>query len=125
MITIFQRKNCSSSQKTIFWFKKYNIKYQEYNINSIPKQQLVQVLSLTDGGFTSIVKIQGDAQTQSKIKKLYQKKSFNNALTYLKMHPEILRTPIIFSDNKILIGYNEDEIRKFLPKIYRKQNRNF
>ena len=35
-------------------------------------------------------------------------------------HPYVLQTPIIIDGNNYLIGYNEDEIRKFLPKEYRR-----
>lgn len=121
MVTIYYRKNCNSSKKALQWLKKHNIKYQGYSTNNIPKDTLLHILSLTDEGFTNILKIQGDKQTQLKIKKLYQMSTYS-ALTYLKKHPEILRSPIIFSENKILIGYNDDEIRKFIPQPHRYKN---
>lgn len=32
------------------------------------------------------------------------------------MFPQLLKTPIIFDDKKLLIGYNREEIRIFLPR---------
>lgn len=52
------------------------------------------------------------------MKKLYSL-SFSEALNYLLLYPELLRTPIIFSENKLLVGFNSDEIRKFIPSVYR------
>ncbi|MFQ6324407.1 ArsC/Spx/MgsR family protein [Lactococcus garvieae] len=42
--------------------------------------------------------------------------SFNEALDFVLSHTYILQAPIIIDGNNYLIGYNEDEIRKFLPK---------
>nr|WP_285004996.1 ArsC/Spx/MgsR family protein [Lactococcus garvieae] len=46
--------------------------------------------------------------------------SFNEALDFVLSHPYVLQTPIIIDGKNYLIGYNEDEIRKFLPKEYRR-----
>ena len=35
-------------------------------------------------------------------------------------NPSILRRPIIVEDNKLQVGYNEEEIRVFIPKEIRK-----
>ena len=34
-------------------------------------------------------------------------------------NPSILRRPIIIDDNKIQIGYNDDDIRVFIPRELR------
>ncbi|MFK4881504.1 MULTISPECIES: ArsC/Spx/MgsR family protein [Lactococcus] len=46
--------------------------------------------------------------------------SFSEALDFLISHPHLFQTPIITNDHTPLIGYNENEIRKFLPKEYRR-----
>ncbi len=52
-------------------------------------------------------------QNQNKIGKL-SSMSMEEALLYLTIHSELLSTPIIFSETKLLIGYNEIEIRQFI-----------
>lgn len=48
--------------------------------------------------------------------------NFNAAISYLETYPSLFRTPIIIKDNKVLIGYNMEEIRKYIPKNHRRKN---
>ena len=36
------------------------------------------------------------------------------------MNPTILRRPLIIDNKRLQVGYNDDEIRKFLPRKMRK-----
>lgn len=72
---------------------------------------------MTDDDLGNIIKHQVCSATK-KITELYSL-SFNEALFYLMLQPYLLRTPIIISSNKLPIGYNADEIRKFIPREYR------
>jgi regulatory protein spx len=40
---------------------------------------------------------------------------------YSQENPELLKTPLILEGNKLLVGYNKEQIRIFLPKIYRRK----
>ncbi|WEZ93328.1 ArsC/Spx/MgsR family protein (plasmid) [Lactiplantibacillus plantarum] len=44
----------------------------------------------------------------------------NTALQILCDYPKLLRRPIIVSNTKLQIGFNEDEIRKFIPRSIRR-----
>ena len=46
--------------------------------------------------------------------------TLNEALDYLLSNSDLLPTPIIMDEKNFLIGYNENEIRKFLPKKLRR-----
>ena len=37
-------------------------------------------------------------------------------------NPGLLRRPIILDDKRLQVGYNEDEIRRFLPRKYVRSN---
>ena len=37
----------------------------------------------------------------------------------IKDHPGLLRRPIIIDEKRLQVGYNEDEIRRFLPRKIR------
>ena len=39
----------------------------------------------------------------------------------IEENPSLLRRPIILDNKRMQIGFNEDEIRAFLPRSYRKQ----
>ncbi|MFQ6324169.1 ArsC/Spx/MgsR family protein [Lactococcus garvieae] len=46
----------------------------------------------------------------------------NEAINYIKVNPDFLRSPIIIEKDKVLIGYNPEQIRMFLPKEYRRKS---
>ncbi|WP_270318311.1 ArsC/Spx/MgsR family protein [Lactococcus petauri] len=48
--------------------------------------------------------------------------SLNEGINYLKVNPNLLRSPIIIEKDKVLIGYNPEQIRMFLPQAYRRKS---
>lgn len=50
----------------------------------------------------------------------YEELSTEEFIAYILRHPKILRTPLIFNDKKILVGYNDFEIRQFIPIAHRR-----
>lgn len=118
MITVYYRKTCSSSKRVLEWMNEHHIDYQIHRVEQISREELLYSLSLSENGLDDLVKLQGSAATLKKIRKLYSVK-LNEALDYLKQHPEVLRTPIILTKNKLLVGYHEAEIRQFIPRSKR------
>ena len=47
--------------------------------------------------------------------------SVSELLQLIEQYPSLLRRPIIIDTKRMQIGFNEDEIRAFLPRSYRKQ----
>ncbi len=47
--------------------------------------------------------------------------SVSELLRLIEQYPSLLRRPIIIDDKRMQIGFNEDEIRAFLSRSYRKQ----
>lgn len=121
MIKIYYRGSCGSSKRTFSWFEKYNIEFQKQQISKMTKADLMKLLILSEEGIQDIVKRPG--KSSSYVREgldFMMNLSFNEAIDFLLLHPYILQTPIIIDGNNHLIGYNEDEIRKFLPKEYRR-----
>ncbi|WP_416274272.1 ArsC/Spx/MgsR family protein [Lactococcus formosensis] len=50
--------------------------------------------------------------------------TFDEYINYIIGNPELLKSPIIIDDSKLLIGFNSDNIRQFLPSFYRKLGKN-
>ncbi|MGY0165365.1 ArsC/Spx/MgsR family protein [Lactococcus petauri] len=78
------------------------------------------MLSLTDNGFPDILKY----TTRLSLKKIDQIKhietsTFNTSANYILENTNILRSPLIVDQNKLLIGYKAEDIRIFLPPKYR------
>lgn len=120
MIKIYYRESCGSSQRAFSWFEKYNLDVQKQQISKITRDDLINLLQISNGGLKDIVKRSRKRSSEVKVAlKHMEHLSFNEAINFLLSHPYVLQTPIIMDRHNNLIGYNEDEIRKFLPKAYR------
>lgn len=123
MIKIYYRGGCGSSHRALDWFYKYGIEVDKCKLSEITKEDLLKVLSLSDTGMDSIVKRPGKSKTEvQKTLHHISNMTFNDALDFLTVQREVLQTPIILDEKACLVGYNEEEIRKFLPKEYRRRN---
>ena len=79
--------------------------------------EIKQILQMTEDGTEEII---------SKRSKAYQELtvdidslSLGQLLELLQANPGLFRRPIIFDDKRLEVGYNEDEIRQFLPRQVR------
>lgn len=81
--------------------------------------ELRHILSLTENGTDDII------STRSKIFQRLnidvEELSISALIGLIEQNPSLLRRPIILDDKRMQIGFNEDEIRAFLPRGYRKQ----
>lgn len=115
MVTLYTSPSCTSCRKARAWLKEHNIPYAERNIFSDPLSvdELKQILQMTEDGTEEII------STRSKV---YQDLHVNiddlslkDLLDLVQRHPGLLRRPIIIDEKRLQVGYNEDEIRRFLP----------
>lgn len=92
-------------------------------MGQISREDIITVLASTDKGISDLVKhpSHGSEEDNSKIR-LMESMSLNEAIDYLKVNPNLLRSPIIIEKEKVLIGYNPEQIRIFLPQAYRRKS---
>ena len=124
MLNLYVAPSSASSRKARAWLKAHNIPFRERNISSKPlnASEIKNILRLTENGSLDII------STRSNVyKKLTRKLHMNlDALPLSKLinlvveHPDLMRRPIIFDDKRLEVGYNEEEIRRFLPRKVRK-----
>lgn len=121
MITLFLSPSCTSCRKARAWLSKHEVAFEEHNIITSPlnKEELLQILSFTENGTEDII------STRSKVfQKLaidVDELSTSLLMELISENPSLLRRPIILDKKRMQIGFNEDEIRAFLPRDYRKQ----
>ena len=121
MVTLFLSPSCTSCRKARAWLSNHEVPFEEHNIMTSPLSalELQHILSLTENGTDDII------STRSKIfQKLnldIESLSISELLRLIEENPSLLRRPIILEDKRMQIGFNEDEIRAFLPRGYRKQ----
>ena len=121
MITLFLSPSCTSCRKARAWLLNHEVPFVEHNIMTSPlsAQELQHILSLTENGTDDII------STRSKIfQKLdldVESLSISELIKLIEENPSLLRRPIILDSKRMQIGFNEDEIRAFLPRSYRQQ----
>ena len=121
MITLFLSPSCTSCRKARAWLTKHEVPFQEHNIITSPlsREELMSILSFTENGTEDII------STRSKVfQKLdidVDEMSISELIQLIADKPSLLRRPILLDKKRMQIGFNEDEIRAFLPRNYRKQ----
>lgn len=119
-IKFFYRGNCSSSHRALDWLKNHGIKVDQKRISEITSNDLKLLLSLTENGFQEVIKKSNKISVEVRQKIRYMETlSFEEAIEFLVLQSDLIRTPIILDDKKYMIGYHEEDIRKFLSSEYR------
>lgn len=120
MVTLFTSPSCTSCRKAKAWLEEHEIPYTERNIFAEPLSisEIKEILRMTEDGTDEII------STRSKI---FQKLNvdletlpLNKLYELIQENPGLLRRPIILDEKRLQVGYNEDEIRRFLPRSVRK-----
>ncbi|GAB5052479.1 MULTISPECIES: transcriptional regulator SpxA [Pediococcus] len=119
MVTLYTSPSCTSCRKARAWLKENNIPFKERNIFSEPltMDEIKSILRMTENGTEEII---------SKRSKVFQKLNINldelplqKLFDLIQKNPGLLRRPIILDEKRLQVGYNEDEIRRFLPRDVR------
>ncbi|MDV7694392.1 transcriptional regulator Spx [Pediococcus parvulus] len=119
MVTLYTSPSCTSCRKARAWLKENNIPFKERNIFSEPltMDEIKLILRMTENGTEEII---------SKRSKVFQKLNINldelplqKLFDLIQKNPGLLRRPIILDEKRLQVGYNEDEIRRFLPRDVR------
>ncbi|MCR5787323.1 MAG: transcriptional regulator Spx [Acholeplasmatales bacterium] len=119
MITIYTTSSCSSCRKAIAWMKEHNISFREKNIftEHLTIQDLHKILKNTENGYDDIISTRSKVFAEKNLDLDNMKTSELEKL--ILENPSILRRPIIIDDEKIQVGYNDDDIRVFIPRELR------
>lgn len=120
MVKLFVSPSCTSCRKARAWLKEHNIPYTERNIFYEPlnKEELTNILRMTENGTEEVVSTRSKAFKQLKVN--LDDLSIDQLLDLVVKNPSLLRRPIIMDDRRLQVGYNEDEIRRFLPRKVRR-----
>lgn len=119
MVTLYTSPSCTSCRKARAWLEEHNIPFEERNIFSNPLNvdEIKQILQITEDGTEEII---------SKRSKIFQDLDIDldelplqKLYTLIQKNPGLLRRPIIMDSKRLQVGYNEDEIRRFLPRDVR------
>ncbi|EMW5998504.1 transcriptional regulator SpxA [Enterococcus faecium] len=119
MLTLYTSPSCTSCRKARAWLQEHQIPFVERNIFSEPlnSSELKAILQMTEDGTEEII------STRSKV---FQKLNMDlddlplqELLELVQNNPGLLRRPIMIDDKRLQVSFNEDEIRRFLPRDVR------
>lgn len=119
MVTLYITPSCTSCRKARTWLEENNIPYEERNIFTEPLSttEIKSILRMTENGTEDIVSTRSKAYSELNVE--LSEIPLNNFFEMIQEQPGLLRRPIIIDDKRLQIGYNEDEIRRFLPREVR------
>lgn len=119
LLTLYTSPSCTSCRKARAWLQEHEIPFVERNIFSEPLNinELQTILQMTEDGTEEII------STRSKV---FQKLNMDlddlplkDLLQLVQENPGLLRRPIMVDEKRLQVGFNEDEIRRFLPRDVR------
>jgi len=119
LLTLYTSPSCTSCRKARAWLQEHDIPFVERNIFSEPLDitELKAILRMTEDGTEEII------STRSKV---FQKLDMDlddlplqDLLDLVQKNPGLLRRPIMIDEKRLQVGFNEDEIRRFLPRDVR------
>ncbi|MFA6739379.1 MAG: transcriptional regulator Spx [Bacilli bacterium] len=120
MLKIYTSPSCSSCRKVKTWLKEKNIDYVEKNIFSavLNENDLKEILAKSENGTDDIISKRSKIMQEQNID--VDSMSVRELIAFIRQNPTILKRPIIVNDRLIQVGYNEEEIRVFIPPELRK-----
>ena len=119
MVTLYTSPSCTSCRKARSWLEENNISYKERNIFSEPLSldEIKEILRMTEDGTDEIISTR--SKTFQKLNVDLETLPLPNLFDLIQKNPGLLRRPIILDEKRLQVGYNEDEIRRFLPRRVR------
>ncbi|KRN27978.1 regulatory protein Spx [Lactobacillus selangorensis] len=119
MIQLFVSSSNASNRKARRWLQENHLPYQERNIFSKPlsKAELKKLLCRTENGTEDIIATHSNAYQALTCN--LEDLSLDKLLDLLVQEPHLLKRPIIFDDKRLEVGFNEEEVRRFLPREVR------
>lgn len=124
MIKIYTSPSCSSCRKVKKWFDEQHIPYVEKNIFNgvLNPKELKEILEKSENGTDDIISKRSNVIKEGKVD--IDSMTINELIEFIKQNPSCLKRPIMVDDRKIQVGYNEEEIRSFIPAARRVAMRN-
>lgn len=119
MVTLYLTPSCTSCRKARAWLEEHQIEYVERNILSKPLtvEEIKSILRLTEDGTEEIIST--NSKTYQQLNVDIDALPLNELYELIIDNPQMLRRPIIMDHKRLQVGYNDDEIRRFLPRRLR------
>ena len=121
MVTLYASPSCTSCRKAKQWLENHDIPYVERNLNKTPLSvaEIKAMLRLTEDGTEELISKRSKIFSQLNLD--LDNISINTLIDLIVTHPWLLKRPIIIDERRMQVGYNDDDIRRFLPREVRQR----
>ncbi|MFD1737300.1 transcriptional regulator SpxA [Bacillus salitolerans] len=119
MITLYVSPSCTSCRKAKAWLEKNGLNFIEKNILNEPLtiNEIKSIIRMTEEGTHEIISTR--SKTFHELNINLDELKLNELYEVIIKHPSILKRPILMDEKRLLVGYNDEEIRSFLPRKVR------
>lgn len=119
MVRLYTSPSCTSCRKARAWLEEHNIEFEERNIFSEPLtiEEVKEVIRMTEDGTDEIISTR--SKTFQELNVDLDTMSLQGLYKLISENPGLLRRPILIDEKRLQVGYNEAEIRRFLPRKVR------
>lgn len=119
MVTIYTTPSCTSCRKAVAWLKEHNIPFKEQNLfkQKLTREQLKEILSLSENGTDDVISQKSKAFQH--VKKDIDNYTLDELFTLMIENPTIMKRPILIDEKRLEVGFNQEDIRSFLPRKVR------
>lgn len=119
MVTLYTSPSCTSCRKAKAWLNEHEIPFVERNIFSEPLsiEEIKEILRMTEEGTDEIISTRSKAFQELNIQ--LETLPLQDLYEIIQQNPGLLRRPIMLDEKRLQVGYNDDEIRRFLPRKVR------
>lgn len=122
MLKIYTISSCHSSKKAKNWLFLHGVEFEEIDLrkSKLTLEEFVHLLSLTKEGTEDLFSKRNVTYNRLMQKKDISSLTIKDLFTEVQRNPMMLKRPIMVNEMNLQIGYNEDDIRKFLPRKVRR-----
>jgi regulatory protein spx len=119
MVILYTTPSCTSCRKAKVWLKEHQIDFVEREMLSQPlsAEEVQEILRMTDNGTDEIISFKSKAFRKLNVD--LESLQLQEFYKIIKDNPSMLRRPIIKDEKRLNVGFNEEEIRSFLPRKFR------
>ncbi|WP_288503988.1 transcriptional regulator SpxA [uncultured Weissella sp.] len=115
MVTLYTSPSCTSCRKARAWLEVNAIPYKERNVfkETLTRDEIKNILRMTEDGTEEIISTRSKLFSELDIS--LDDLSLGELIEMIQKQPALLKRPLMIDEKRMQVGYNEDEIRRFLP----------
>ncbi|RLL45462.1 Spx/MgsR family RNA polymerase-binding regulatory protein [Oceanobacillus piezotolerans] len=119
MVILYVTAGCTSCKKAKSWFLEHDIPFIERNVSSdiLTFKEFKEILRLSDDGTDDILST--NSKVFQSIDVDLEQLGLKELYRFILKKPTLLKFPIIHDEKHFLVGYNEHQIRRFIPRSIR------